>query len=111
MALETSRTIHARVVMPNRDGRWKPGMFVSGRIAVDDVQIPVLAPNGALLMVEGKICVFVKAGEGFKLQPVTTGRTDGVLTEIRDGLVPGQAYVIQGAFTLKSELEKPEAER
>jgi cobalt-zinc-cadmium efflux system membrane fusion protein len=111
MALETSRTIHARVVIPNRDGRWRPGMFVSGRIAVDDILVPVLAPDGALLMVEGKVCVFVRAGEGFKLQSVTTGRTDGIHTEIKDGLMPGQAYVIRGAFTLKSELEKPEAER
>ncbi len=110
MAEETNRTIHARVVIPNADGKWCPGLFVTGRINVDDVRVPVLAPNDALIMVGGKTCVFLKEGSNYRLNPVTLGRTNGVSTEITAGLSAGQVYVLKGAFTLKSELGKPVGE-
>ena len=110
VATETNRTIHARVVIPNADGRYRPGLFVSGRIVVEDLEVPVLAPSESILMVDGKSCVFLKEGNCFRLQPVTTGRVSGAQTEIVRGLAAGQIYVTKGAFTLKSELGKPEAE-
>jgi len=110
VARETNRTVHARVVVPNSDGRWRPGLFVTGRIAVDEVNVPVLAPGEALILFQGKTCVFVLEGDGFRLQPVAPGKTDGVFYEIASGLAAGQVYVVKGAFTLKSELEKPEVE-
>jgi cobalt-zinc-cadmium efflux system membrane fusion protein len=111
MAEETNRTIHARVVMPNTGGKWRPGLFVTGRIAVNDVKVPILVPNDSLVMVGGRICLFLKVGGKFKLQPVTPGRTNGTSTEILQGLDAGQIYVVKGAFTLKSELGKPEEEK
>ncbi len=110
MATETNRTIHARVVIANREGRFRPGLFVSGRIVVDDVEVPVSVPNDALVLIEGKSSVFVKEGAGFRLQAVTRGRSNGAITAIVEGLAPGQVYVSRGAFTLKSELDKPEPE-
>lgn len=111
MATETNRTIHARVVIPNAGGRCRPGLFVSGRITVEDLKVPVLVPNDALLMIDGKTCLFLKEPGGFRLCEVSGGRTDGVATEILQGLAAGQAYVTKGAFTLKSELGKPEGEK
>jgi cobalt-zinc-cadmium efflux system membrane fusion protein len=111
IATETNRTIHARVVVPNESGQYRPGLFVNGRISVDDVRVPVLVGNDSLVMVDSNMCVFLKDGDGFRLQRVTTGRTDGASTEITAGLAAGQIYVTKGAFTLKSELQKPEAEK
>ncbi len=110
IATETIRTIHARMVVPNADGRLRPGLFVTGRILVERIEIPVLVPNDALILVDDIMCVFVKEKEGFRPQPVKTGRADSGHTEITSGLVSGQIYATQGAFTLKSELQKPEAE-
>lgn len=110
IAYETNRTTHARVVIANSNGRWRPGLFVTGRVALNDVEVPVLVSNEALLMVGGKMCVFVREQDGFRLRPVTSGRNDGTRTEISGGLTPGEIYVTRGAITLKSELEKPEAE-
>lgn len=110
IATETNRTIHARVVVPNSDGRLRPGLFVNGRILTDEALIPVLVSSEALVTVDGAVCVFVREDSGFRLQPVRTGRTDGSRIEIARGLSPGQLYATKGAFTLKSELEKPEAE-
>ncbi len=111
MATETNRTIHARVVVPNREGRLRPGLFVNGRITVENASAAIVVRNDTLVLVDGRQCVFVKQGDAFRLQPVSVGRTDGTVTEISAGLQPGQTYATEGAFTLKSELQKPEAEK
>ncbi len=110
IATKTNRTIHARVEAPNTGGRLRPGLFVTGRISTGHQDVPVLVPNDALVMIEGRMCVFIREGRGYRPQPVLTGRTDGHHTEILQGLNPGQLYATKGAFTLKSDLEKPEAE-
>jgi len=110
IATETNRTIHARVVVPNADGGLRPGLFVTGLILVDRAEVPVLVPNDALVLLDDSMCVFVKESEGFRPQPVKTGRADSGHTEITSGLVPGQLYATRGAFTLKSELQKPESD-
>jgi cobalt-zinc-cadmium efflux system membrane fusion protein len=110
LANEQTRTVHARVLLPNRDGRWHPGMFITCRIAVEDFQAAVLVPNEALIMIEGKTSVFVQSGRGFRAQPVSTGQTGDTHTEITSGLNAGQTYVAQGAFVLKSEMDKPKNE-
>jgi cobalt-zinc-cadmium efflux system membrane fusion protein len=111
MATETNRTIHARVVLSNPEGIFRPGLFVSGRVTVDRARVPVLVPSDSIVMVDGKSCVFLREGSLFRLQEVATSRTSGEATEITRGLAAGQSYVIKGAYTLKSELRKPEAEK
>jgi cobalt-zinc-cadmium efflux system membrane fusion protein len=103
---EATRTAVARIILPNLDGRWRPGMFVTGRIIVDEVSVPVAVPQTALQTVEGQTAVFVETSEGFTPQPVKTGRSDGTHVEIVAGLQPGQPYVAEGGFTLKAELSK-----
>jgi membrane fusion protein, heavy metal efflux system len=110
VATETNRTIHARVVIENREGRYRPGLFVSGRIFVEDSVVPVAVPNDAILLVEGKTSVFIREGSSFRLQTIRRGRSDRSSTEILEGLAPGQIYASKGAFTLKSELDKPAPE-
>jgi len=109
-AHETARTVHARVTLPNATGQWPPGLFVTGRIQVDRLRIPVAVPSEAVVRTLGQTYVFVQTGESFRLRRIVTGRTDGLVTEVTGGLVPGETFVVQGAFTLKSELEKPESE-
>jgi cobalt-zinc-cadmium efflux system membrane fusion protein len=110
MATETNRTIHARVVIPNADGRYRPGLFVSGRVVIDDIPVSVLAPNDAIVLVEGKPSIFIKEGDSFQIRAITAGRSNGLFTEILRGLDAGCIFVKKGAFTLKSELGKPAAE-
>ncbi len=110
IATATNRTIHARIVLPNRDGRFRPGLFVQGRILVEGLEVPLLVPNEALILMDGKMCVFVKEGKGFRLRPVTIGRRNEKHSEITSGLSVGELYVATEPFTLKSELGKPEAE-
>jgi cobalt-zinc-cadmium efflux system membrane fusion protein len=93
-------------VLPNPDGHWRPGLFVTAKIAVDEIDVPLLVPKAALQTVEDRLSVFVQTDEGFAPRPVTLGRSTETYAEVTKGLQPGQRYVTKGAFTLKAELVK-----
>ncbi len=103
---EETRTATARVVLKNADGRWKPGLFVKGRLIVEEKEVKLLVPKSAIETLEDRPVVFVQTDEGFKPQTVVVGRTNGNGVEIIGGLRPGQRYVTKNAFTLKAELGK-----
>ncbi len=103
---ERIRTATARVVLPNKSGFWKPGLFVSARVIIGKDRVDILAPKTALQTYENQTVVFVKDKEGFRPQPVRIGRSNARAVEITDGLQPGQEYVSKGGFTVKAELQK-----
>jgi len=107
---EVTRTALARVVLPNRDGALRPGLFVTARVFVPGSAVPIAVRDEALQTLEGETVVFVEESDGVYLaQVVLAGVTDGDWTEIRSGLAEGQKYVTRGAFLLKSEKLKSEA--
>jgi cobalt-zinc-cadmium efflux system membrane fusion protein len=101
-----TRTALARIVLPNPEGLWRPGLFVTGHVLVEDMKVPVLIPKTALQTLEERPSVFVETAEGFQPQPVTLGRSNDTRVEITAGPTPGQRYVASGAFTLKAQLSK-----
>jgi len=101
-----TRTTYARVVLPNRDGRWQPGRLVTAIVVVERVTALVAAPEDAIVRVGTGSAVFRADSSGFEVQPVTVGRSDGTTTEIVSGLERGARVVVKGAFWLKAELEK-----
>ncbi len=105
---EETRTATARIVLPNPDGHWRPGLFVTAEIDVDQVNVKVAVPRTALEQVEGSTVVFVKGKNGFSPRPVTFGLQGRDLVEVTKGLEAGATYVTQGGFTLKSELAREE---
>jgi cobalt-zinc-cadmium efflux system membrane fusion protein len=88
------------------DGAWRPGLFVEGRVAVEDLPVEVMVPKEALQTFEGRTVVFAQTDEGFEPFPVETGLENDTLVELRSGLEPGQRYAATGSFTLKAQLEK-----
>ncbi|MAN75475.1 MAG: efflux transporter periplasmic adaptor subunit [Henriciella sp.] len=103
---ETSRTATARVIVDNAEHRLKPGQFVTARIETGEARSVVRVPSDALVSVEDRISVFVPTDDGFQPREVRTGDSAGGYTEIVSGLEAGEAFVIEGAFTLKAQLEK-----
>jgi len=103
---EHTRTVLARVVLLNPDRQWRPGLFATAKIAVDEIEVPLLVPKTALQTVEDQLSVFVQTDEGFEPKPVMLGRRSETHAEVTKGLQPGQRYVAKGAFTLKAELAK-----
>jgi cobalt-zinc-cadmium efflux system membrane fusion protein len=107
---ETTRMAFARLTIPNPDGRWRPGLFVTGQIVIDEVPAKVAVPKDALVRLDGRTCVFLQTDAGFVPQTVVVGRANDSSVEIAAGLKAGQKYVSRGAYTLKSELNKPSVE-
>lgn len=103
---EETRTATARVVLPNKNGTLRPGLFVTARVATGSAAAGIVIPKSALQTFERRIVVFVRIEEGFEPRPVETGRQNTNKVEILSGLEAGEDYVSQGAFTLKAQLSK-----
>lgn len=106
MVQESTRTAQARVVLQNKDGAWRPGMFVSGRVQVDSERVPVRVPRSALHRLDEQQVVFIETENGFTPSPVDVGRSDKEFVEILSGLQPGQTYVREGGFVFKAQLNR-----
>ena len=107
---EGTRTGMARVVLPNSERRWRPGMFVSADLVVSDEEAAIVVPSAAIQTIENQTVVFVEEHDEFKKRPVLVGRSAGSRSEIVKGLNAGERYAAAGTFILKAELGKAEAE-
>ena len=104
------RTVRARVVLDNRDGALKPGMFATASIQVGEGRL-VAVPRDAVQDVEGQLVVWVPGDEegSFVVRPVVLGaELPGDYVEVVSGISEGETLVVTGAFTLKAELAKGE---
>lgn len=101
---EATRSATARVVLDNSEGRWRPGLFVSGAVQTAAVEGAVVIERSALQTVDGQSILFVQTVKGFEPRPVTLGRASRNEIEIAKGLRPGERYAATNTFTLKAEL-------
>ncbi len=101
---EETRTALARAEIPNTNGQWRPGLFVTAYAASDQLDVPVMIPKDAVQSLEGETVVFIPEGDAFESVPVVLGRTNGTHVEIEMGLEQGEQYVTEGAFALKAEV-------
>jgi len=103
---EATRTATARVVLPNSNGHWRPGMFVTAKIRVGSGNVRLVVPATAVLTWKEQQIVFLEEDGGFEPRPVRIGRVGDESLEILAGLNPGDRFVSKGGFTLKSQLDK-----
>jgi cobalt-zinc-cadmium efflux system membrane fusion protein len=106
---QDTRASYGRVILPNPDGRWQPGLYVTVNVLVEKAEVALAVPEEAIVRSRFGPAVFLADGATFELQPVSTGRTDGRTTEITAGLAPGLHVAFRNAFLLKAELGKSEA--
>jgi cobalt-zinc-cadmium efflux system membrane fusion protein len=103
---DETRTAVTRVVLPNPDGRWRPGLFVTATLATSETPVAMLIPKAALQTIDGQPNVFVQTPEGFTPRPVTQGRANETHVEITAGLQAGERYAATETFVLKADLGK-----
>jgi hypothetical protein len=100
---EKTRTLTARAEIANRDGRLRPGMFVTAELqpaATKRLSVPLTAvlPTGT------ETLVFVNRGDGqFVPREVQVGARGDSLVEIVDGLKSGDEVVASATYLLDSE--------
>lgn len=100
------------VLTPQGIGGLTPGQGLRARIKPrgGGDRALIALPEEAVQTLEGKEVVFVKTAKGFQATTVVTGKRGGSRIEIVDGIEPGSTIVTKGAFMLKAELGKGEAE-
>jgi Cu(I)/Ag(I) efflux system membrane fusion protein len=98
-----SRTLKARIAIPNADGRLKPGMYANVRFSTP-MRTELTVPTSAVLRTGDRALVFVDMGGG-KLMPheVELGQVAGEYTEVLAGVEPGQRVVTSAQYILDSE--------
>jgi len=101
-----TQTLLARAVLPNPDGSWRPGLFVTARVEVAAVEAPVAVREEAVQRLRDRDVVFLAEDGVFEAQPVVLGLRDGLHVEVVSGLAPGQHYAAAGSFVLKAEAGK-----
>lgn len=100
---ESTRTTRVRLVVPNRDGRLRPGQF--GEV---EFELPASAglfvPRDAVIRTGEHEYVYIATGaDRFEPRVVTTGLAREGRIQIVSGLTAGERVVTRGSFMLDSE--------
>lgn len=101
-----TRSATARVVLENKDGRWRPGMFITAELSIEEIQVPVAVSANAIQTLEAHSVVFGRYGQYFEARPLKLGRSDGKVVEVLNGLTAGEQYAAENSFAIKAELGK-----
>lgn len=101
-----TRTARVVAELDNREGVWRPGLFMTAAIASDARPVPLAVPISALQSIGGQRVVFVRTADGFEKRPVAIGHSDERIAEITGGLKPAETVAASNTFLLKSELLK-----
>jgi Cu(I)/Ag(I) efflux system membrane fusion protein len=99
-----TRTVPVRIVLPNQEGRLRPGLYADLAFEPDTPEPVVAVPESALIDSGQRRVVFVAKGEGlFEPREVETGRRGGGHVEIRNGIEAGDEVVVRGNFLIDAE--------
>lgn len=107
---QQTRTATARITLDNPDMAWRPGIFVTVDVVVNEQDSAVTVKADAIQTIEDQSVVFIAVPGGFVAQPVEVGAINHDRAEITSGLSAGVNYVAKNSFVLKSELGKATAE-
>ncbi|MBC8757104.1 efflux RND transporter periplasmic adaptor subunit [Kordia sp. YSTF-M3] len=99
-----TRTVSVKVELNNRDGKLKPGMFVTGLLATNTAKSTVLTiPKSAILWTGKRSIVYVKTSANepvFEAREITLGTAIADNYEVVSGLTAEDEIVTNGTFTV-----------
>lgn len=101
---EQNRSAEAHAEIPNPQGHWFPGMYVSLELIKARIPVKLAVAAEALQRLEEHDVVFVQTPAGFVPRELRLGRRAAGQVEVLAGLAPGETYVSRGSFVLKSAL-------
>ncbi|MFH1862436.1 MAG: efflux RND transporter periplasmic adaptor subunit [bacterium] len=107
---EMTRTVKARIVLPNPELQFKPDMYADVEIQADKKENVIALPKNTVIRSGERDLVFVAQGDGhFKPQQVKLGLETDTYYEILEGLQAGTQVVSAALFLLDSEASLQEA--
>ncbi len=109
IGLTDTQSMLARAVLDNKDGTFRPGLFVNGRVRLGEQPAAVAVKLAAIQYIDNKPVVFVEGKEGFEAREVELGLKDDEVAEVLFGVVAGDKVVTGNSFVLKAEIGKGQA--
>ncbi|MDY8134718.1 efflux RND transporter periplasmic adaptor subunit [Aquimarina sp. 2201CG5-10] len=102
---EDTRTVEVRVVLDNKNKKFKPGMFVEGIVQANSNtnNETISIPKSAVLWTGERSVVYVKTDPDapvFEMREVVLGEISGDDYIVSSGLTTGEEVVTQGTFTI-----------
>jgi Cu(I)/Ag(I) efflux system membrane fusion protein len=98
------RIVSVRVDIENKNGKWKPGMFVEGVVNIENKEVGlIMVPKSAVLWTGERSVVYKKLNASkpvFEMLQVQLGESVGDDYIVLDGLELGDEVVANGAFTI-----------
>ena len=92
--------------LDNKDGKWRPGMFVNAEFVTEEIPVPVAVLADAIQTLGDWTVVFGRYGPYLEARPVELGRSDGRMIEVLNGFNAGEQYAAGNSFAIKAELGK-----
>jgi cobalt-zinc-cadmium efflux system membrane fusion protein len=103
---EKTRTATARIVLNNKAGLWRSGVFVDVILDTGEVEVPVAVTADAIQSIRGWTAVFGRYDNFFEARPLELGRSDGNVVEVLSGLSAGEQYAAGNSFAIKADIGK-----
>jgi cobalt-zinc-cadmium efflux system membrane fusion protein len=104
---EKSRAVRLIAVVDNKNRLLKAGMFAEVALQIDRSAACLQLPTAAVQREDDRSYVFVATGDDqFERRWVRVGRRAADSQEIVEGVRLGELVVVEGAFSLKSEMLK-----
>ncbi|OYT99188.1 MAG: efflux transporter periplasmic adaptor subunit [Burkholderiales bacterium PBB1] len=103
---EQTRAAIARVVLPNPQGLWRPGLPVNVELTAEEVDVPLAISADGVQTLREETVVFGRYGDQFEARPVQLGRSDGRMVEVLGGLEPGERYAAKNSYLIKADIGK-----
>ena len=101
-----TRTVKARIELPNAARKLKPGMFATADVLSTRTVEALTVPKEAVLLMQGQPAVFVAENQAFKPRAIETGPAVAGRIPVLTGLTAGERIVVAGAYSLKARLLK-----
>jgi RND family efflux transporter MFP subunit len=101
---DDTRTVRARIAVPNPDRALKPGMYATVRLSGGTTEATPLVPESAVVSSGTREIVVTALGDGrFRPVPVQTGLSANGRTQVLRGLTGGERVVTSAQFLIDSE--------
>ncbi len=107
---EKTRTLRAKLEIPNPGRRLRAGMFATVTFEPIAARQAVTVPSLAVLRTGQRSVVVVDLGEGrFSPREITLGHQSGAYVEVLEGLDEGERVITSAQFLIDSEANLQEA--
>lgn len=104
-----TRTVPVVFSVENAGGLIRVGQFARATVPVGGTVTGVAIPNSAILDDNGLPVAYVQTGgETFERRVLTLGASDGTMTQVVEGIAPGEMIVTMGAYQVRLASLSPE---